>query len=148
MTLAELQPGYEEVFTVTDYYDGPRKGIANFNGRPHFYECIFDEVRDEYSDSFRLTPITQRIFELAKEDWAIWKRWEFAFHSGKATLESHPALPQDAERHERIRAVLDSALATHEAICTTQRGSFERLGSGEYPKGVMRPLQVRWTGAG
>ena len=41
MTVAELQPGYEEVFTVMDYYDGPRKGVANFRGQPHFYDCIF-----------------------------------------------------------------------------------------------------------
>ena len=34
------------------------------------------------------------------------------------------------------------------ARCSNQRGSFERLGSDEYPKGVMRPLQVRWTNAG
>ena len=39
MTVPQLQPGYKEVFTVTDYYDGPRKGIANFKGLPHFYEC-------------------------------------------------------------------------------------------------------------
>jgi hypothetical protein len=148
VTVAELQPDFEEVFTVTDYYDGPRMGIANFRGQPHFYDCIFDEAQDEYSDMYHLTPISQRVFELAKEDWAIWKHWESAFHSGKATLESHPALPQDRGRHEEIRAILDSELTTNAAVCTTQRGSFERLGSGEYPKGAMRPLQVRWTDAG
>ena len=93
MTVAELQPGYEEVFTVTDYNDGPRKGGANFRGQPHFYDCIFDEAQDEYSDLYRLTPISQRIFELAKEDWAIWKKWESAYSSGKVTFQSHPALP-------------------------------------------------------
>jgi hypothetical protein len=148
VTVAELQPGYEEAFTVMDYYDGPRKGVANFRGQPHFYDCIFDERNDEYSDLYHLTPLSQRIFELAKEDWAIWKKWESAFHSGKATVESHPALPQDRARHEEIRAILDSSLTTNAAVCVTQHGSFERLGSGEYPKGVIRPLQVRWTDAG
>ena len=147
MTVAEAQPGYEEVFIVTDYYDGPRKGIANFKGLPHFYDCIFDKAKDEYSDLYRLTPISEHIFELAKQDWAIWKRWESAFHSGKATRESHPALPQDRARHQEIRAILDSALTTDIGICAVRRGSFERSGSGEYPKGVMRPLQVRWADA-
>jgi hypothetical protein len=148
MTATQLQPGYEEVFTVTYYYDGPRKGIANFKGLPHFYECIFDEADDDYSDLYRLTPISQSIFELAKEDWAIFKRWEAAFHSGKTTVESCPALRQDSPRHEQIRAILDSALKIDAAVCVTRRGSFERLGSEEFPKGVMRPLQVRWTNAG
>jgi len=147
MTVTELQPGYEEVFTVLDYYDGPRKGVANLKGLPHFYDCIFDEANDEYSDLYHLTPISQRIFELAKEDWAIWKRWESAFHSGKATHESHPALPLDRARHEEIRSILDSALTTDTAVCAIQHGSFERIGSGEYAKGVKRPVQVRWTDA-
>ena len=145
MTVPELQPGYEEVFTVTDYYDGPREGVANFRGQPHFYECIFDGIKGDYSDLYRLTPLSLRIFELAKEDWAIWKKWEAAYHSGKTTFDSHPALSEDRARHEEIREVLDPALTTNEAVCVTQRGSFKRLGSEEYPKSVMRPLQVRWT---
>lgn len=145
MSAAELQPGYDEVFTVTDYYDGPRNGTANFKGVPHFYDCIFDDAKDEYSELYHLTPISEHIFQLAKEDWAIWMRWEAAFHSGVATLESHPALPQDRARHETIHAVLDSALITDLTTCTIQRGSFERLGNGEYTKGVIRPLQVKWT---
>jgi hypothetical protein len=146
--MARLNPGYEEVFTVTDFYDGPRQGVANFRGQPHFYDCIFDKGHEEYPLIYRLIPISQDILELAKEDWAIWKKWEAAFHSGKATLESHPALPQDRGRHEEIRAILDSELTTNAAVCVTQHGSFDRLGSGEYPKGVVRPLQVRWTDVG
>ena len=144
MIVSQLQPGHEEVFTVMDYYDGPRKGVANFRGLPHLYECIFDEVKDDYSDLYRLTPISQRIFELAKEDWAIWERWEAAFHSGKTSIESHPALPQDRKRHEEIQAILDSALTTNTAECATQRGSFLNEG---HPENVMRQLQVRWTDA-
>ena len=148
MITAELQPGYEEVFTILHYYDGPRTGVANFRGQPYFYDCIFDDDKDEYSDLYHLTPLSQNIFELAKEDWVIWKRWETAFHSGQATIESHPALPQDKPRHEEIRTILDSALTTKAALCVTKRGAFERLGSQEYPKGVMRPWQVRWADAG
>jgi hypothetical protein len=35
MDALELKPGYEMVFTVTDYCDGPRKGIANYQDKPH-----------------------------------------------------------------------------------------------------------------
>ena len=55
MNLEEIKPGYGCVFTVTDYDDGPRKGIANFQDAPHFYECVFDEAKDHYTDLFRLT---------------------------------------------------------------------------------------------
>jgi len=145
MTSSDLKLGYERVFTVTDYFDGPRQGIANFQGQPHFYECIFDEVVDEYSDSYQLTPINGAIFDLAKEDWAIWQRWELAFHTGKATIESHPALPQDRARHEEIRTIVDPALKTDGNHCIIRAGLFETIGPSELPKGVQRPLQVRWT---
>jgi hypothetical protein len=121
------------------------RALRTSGGLPHFYDCVFDEAQDEYSDLYHLTPISQRIFDLVKEDWAIWKRWESAFHSGKANLESHPALTHDRARHEEIRAILDPALTTDTAQCVMQRGLFERIGSAEYPEGVMRPLQVRWT---
>jgi len=35
----DLKPGYEQVFTVTDYYDGPRKGIANYTRTDFNAEC-------------------------------------------------------------------------------------------------------------
>jgi len=42
---AVLEPEYERVYTMTDYYDGPRKGIADFEGRPHLYEAEWDDVQ-------------------------------------------------------------------------------------------------------
>jgi hypothetical protein len=98
-----LKPGYERVFTVTEYFDGPRKGNANYHGRPHFYECVFDEANDNYSDLFQLTPVDTEIFELAMEDWGIWRRWEIAFHTGKADIATRPALPHETKRHLELK---------------------------------------------
>ena len=56
---------------MTDYFDGPRGGIADYQGRPHLYESIFDDDAGEYSDIFRLSPIPEDLFELALEDWQI-----------------------------------------------------------------------------
>ena len=145
MSVAELEPGYEEVLIVTDYYDGPRQGVANFKGEPHFCDCIFDEMRSDYSNLYRLTPISPHILDLAREDWAIWERWESAFKAGSTTRETHPALPQDRARHEEIRAVLDSVLKTDKDACTVQTGLFEVLGSPTLPRGAIRPLRVKWT---
>jgi hypothetical protein len=40
------EAGYERVHTMTDYYDGPRKGLANFEGMPHLYEAEWDDQAD------------------------------------------------------------------------------------------------------
>lgn len=100
MVSDELKPGYECVHTVTDYCDGPRKGIANYQGKPHLFECIFDESKDNYSELFWLAPVDAETFRFAMEDWAIWQRWELAFHSGKTDISMHPALP-----HETVRQI-------------------------------------------
>jgi hypothetical protein len=86
MNSEELKPGYEYVFTVTEYFDGPRKGIANYQGNPHFYECIFDEVKDDYSGVFQLTPLDSETLKLAMEDWEIWRRWNLPTTMERQTL--------------------------------------------------------------
>jgi hypothetical protein len=144
----ELRPGYEAVFTVTDYHDGPRKGIANFQGQPHFYECIFDDAKDDYLESFRLTPLDKETFQLAMEDWNIWRRWESAFHSGKTDQSTHPALTNEAARHEELKRILDGLLVANPDNAITRVGRFEVLGDPSLPTGVIRRFQVEWTTSG
>jgi hypothetical protein len=141
---AKATRGYELVFTVADYYDGPRQGVANYRGEPHFYDCVFDQEEDEYSDLYRLTPIDQRTFELAVEAWAIWRKWELAYHSGKVKSDSHPALRADTTKYKRIWRKLDASLKTDSARCISRKGHFKAIEAPKLPKGVLRPFQVKW----
>jgi hypothetical protein len=141
----QLKPEYERAFTVTEYYDGPRKGIASFLGVPHLYECLFDEEKDGFSDQFLLTPIDTETFQLAMEDWSIWQRWEVAFKTGKADMSTHPALPHEAMRHANLKPILDRTLLTNPEKAVTKTGRFEPLGEQTLPIGVLRALQVKWT---
>jgi hypothetical protein len=141
---AKVARGYELVFNVADYYDGPRQGVANYRGEPHFYDCVFDQEEDEYSDLYRLTPIDQRTFELAVEAWAIWRKWELAYHSGKVKSESHPALRADTTKLKRIWRELDVSLKTDSARCISRKGHFKAIKAPKFPKGVLRPFQVKW----
>jgi hypothetical protein len=147
MTGSQPKLGYEIVHTVTDYYDGPRGGIANYRGTPHFYECVFSEAKGNYSELFRLSPIDSETFELALEHWEIWKKWEAAFHSGQTPQSTHPCLPAEAERHNDLEQALRGRLRIDPENAITARGTFEVLGEPVMPKGVMRPLQVKWEPA-
>lgn len=64
MDALKLKPGYELVFAVTGYYDGPRKGTANYLGKAHLYERIFDETAGDYSESFLLTLLDTASFQI------------------------------------------------------------------------------------
>jgi hypothetical protein len=139
-----LNPGYETVFTVTDYLDRPRKGIANYQGKPHFYECVVNEAKDHGSELFRLTPLDAEIFELAMEDWEIWRRWLVAFYEKKADISTRPALPGDVGRHVELKRILDEVLVSDPQRSTMRVGRFEVLEEPSIPERVIRQLQVKW----
>jgi len=79
------------------------------------------------------------------EDWAIWQRWELADHTGKTDLSTHPALPDESERHMELENILEKLLVIDPAKAVTRIAHFEALGLETLPKGVLRPLQVKWT---
>ena len=136
---------FEKVHTMTDYYDGPRRGIADFNGRPHFYDSEWDDLDDDYAFTFKLTPVPPEVFALALEAWAIWRRWETAFHDGQTTTETHPALPADRCRHDEISAILASRPVTDPTSRVRAHAEFRRAEEPSWNGRGWPPLQVRWT---
>jgi hypothetical protein len=140
-----MEAPFEKVYTMTDYYDGPRRGIADFNGRPHFYDSEWDEVGDDDAFTFALTPVPPEVLALALEDWVIWRRWETAFHEGQTTNETHPALPDDRPRHDELSATLARRLVTDPSSRVRARGEFRPADDPTWSGRGWRPLEVRWT---
>jgi hypothetical protein len=133
----------ERVLTMTDYYDGPRRGIANFDGRPHAYESLFDDHVDAFADLFELLPVDDETLHLALEDWAIWLRWEDAFYAGKTTLATHPALPADRTKHDEIAPILKARMDALPGATVRARGLF-RPAEGHTHGGRGRHMEVQW----
>jgi len=116
----------DRVLTVNDYYDGPRLGIAELKGVPHIYEAEFDHSTDEYGDTYFLSPIQPELLALVLEDWEVWCRWEAAFKRKEVTLDSHPALPHERERHDQLRSVIGDRLMSDPANRSYFRAKFSR----------------------
>ena len=93
----------DTVYTISEWYDGARAGVADFQGQPHYYECVWDTPSGNYSSHYRLMPLDADTFRWALEDWAIWKRWSAALKAGQTTQDSHPSLPADRPRHEELQ---------------------------------------------
>lgn len=126
---------YDIIHTITDWYDGPRGGVASLNDKPHCYECRWDEASDDWSEVYLLSPIDDETFRLALEDWQIWLRWEAAFREGKTPHETHPALPEDRARHNELKRVLADRLVINPDECIKAKVEFK---FGE-------PALVRWS---
>lgn len=145
MTKNQGDSEFEEVFTETDYYDGPRQGIANYRGVPHFYDCVFSDEKQDYINRYLLTPVSDEVFQLALEDWAIWKRWEQAFKAGKTTRDTHPALPEDRSRHQQIQSLLVGRLQTDAGQAILRSAKFLILKPQERIIGALLDLLVEWS---
>lgn len=138
---------FEVVHTLTDWYDGPRRGVADFQRLPHVFESEWSDGNDMDVDTFLLMPIDSTTFSLALEDWKIWRRWETAFHQGTATRETHPALPEDRKRHEELERLLERRLQIDPAIAIRQKAEFRVRNDPEWSGVGWRPLEVRWQDA-
>ena len=138
---------FEFVYTVPDWYDGPRRGVADYQGRPHLYESEWRDGEDMKADTFLLTPIDEEVFEVALEDWKIWRRWETAFHQGKTTQDTHPALPEDQERRRELDALLKERLVSDSSRTLRMRAEFRVRHDPEWSSYGFRPLEVRWEPA-
>lgn len=69
----------EKVITINNWWDGPLYGLAYYNDVVCIYERIFDEIDDEWSDEYYLTPINS---DLQNEILNEWQEWCVAVSSG------------------------------------------------------------------
>jgi hypothetical protein len=135
---------YDVVYTVNDYWDGPREGVADYKGKPHWYKCVFDEQRDEWSNTFDLKPLDAETFALAMEAWQIWRKWEEAYHQGKVTLESHPALREDSQRKAELTLLLADRLTVESGNYPQMDGNFEAINENKGMRSYEKQWRVQW----
>jgi hypothetical protein len=141
-----LTVAFERVYTVWDYYDGERSGIAAFSGQPHRYECEWNASKQDYADTFVLTPIDQDTLALAMEQWSIWREWEDAFYRGEVPQSTHPGLPGSHGRYAQLEASLKARIPAKSAKQRRARGFFRSIPAQENaPPGMIRELEVEWT---
>ncbi len=146
-----MDGAFERVHTPRDWYDGPRTGIADFGGVPHFYNVPFSEELDEYEDELcELSPLDAATFQLALEECAIWRRFSAAKRAGDVSDEWAIAhwgvLPPDLQRYEELQPNLAAALLIDPERRIVGRASFRAIPSmvDATPDGDMRPLEVCW----
>lgn len=135
---------FEPVFTVWDYYDGPRSGIANYLGQPHYYESEWIDDADNYAETFVVAPIDEDTLALALAQWKILREWEIAFHRGEVPESSHPGLAGNYTEYGEMETTLKkriSNLPGRRRVLAEFRARPERAG---FPSGMMRNLDVKW----
>ena len=138
---------FERVYTVSDFFDGPRSGVADYSSRPHHYACEWDDGADEYAETFALREIDNGTLALVLKQWEIWRQWEYAFHRGLVSRETHPGLPGNHPRYVQLKVEIAARVANGPSKPTRARAEFrvDPHRRTDLPAGMMRTLQVQWN---
>jgi hypothetical protein len=88
--------------------------------------------------TFFVSPVDESLFALVLEHWEIWLRWDSAFKRGEVSVQSHPALPEDRERHEVLKVAIGDRLRVDRAQAKYMKARFQ-TSSGK--------TVVEWTSA-
>lgn len=97
----------ERVYVENEWYDGPRAGVADINGRPHRFKSLFDEDEDHYLGTFLVWPVDQVVVELEQEQWQIFAAWNALYEAGRTGTESHPGHGGKSMRWDEIEMLLE-----------------------------------------
>jgi hypothetical protein len=137
---------FERVYTIWDYFDGPRDGLADFGGSPHYYKCSWDEKSDDYSSEYELSPIDSDLLGAALEQWQIWKRWERAFHTGAVPQSTHPGHGGIDSRYDELEVIINRGIDALGPPVRRVSAEFRAVPSKEASApGIMRELEVAWS---
>jgi hypothetical protein len=93
----QLEEGFEFVYLIDDWWDGPKSGMADFKGIPHYFERIFDEKKDDWSENYRIRKITEEEQSLLIERTQLFQEW---IEESKMNNKPHPL-----EEHLRYKVI-------------------------------------------
>lgn len=134
-----------EIVHAYDWYSGPRRGVADYRGRPHAFDSEWRDFGElDVEDTFLLTPVEPSTLDLVLEGWAIWRRWETALGKGETPPETHPALPEDRERHEELQRMLEGRLDVDPSRAVRLLAEFRTRHDPDWSGYGWPPLEVEW----
>ncbi|MET9587997.1 hypothetical protein ABZY10_33900 [Streptomyces sp. NPDC006539] len=100
-----IADGFERVYVELEWYDGPRAGLADVEGKPHYFQGIDWDEADEV-DEYNVWPSSNTAVELEREQWAIFARWNEGYEAGAVGPETHPGQGGIDARYDELALLL------------------------------------------
>ncbi|MFF5336076.1 hypothetical protein [Streptomyces sp. NPDC013181] len=100
-----IADGFKRVYAELEWYDGPRAGLADIDGKPHYFQNHDYDHRDE-ADEYQVWPASEAAAELEREQWAIFARWNERREAGEVGPESHPDHGGVDARYDELELLL------------------------------------------
>ncbi|MGF6883778.1 hypothetical protein ABIA39_008361 [Nocardia sp. GAS34] len=100
-----IAEGFERVYIESERYDGPRAGVADVEGKPHYFEGRDFDWADEM-DAYYVWPAGEAAVAWELEQWAIYVRWDQRYRAGEAAVDSHPGHGGIDPRYDELTTLL------------------------------------------
>jgi hypothetical protein len=97
--------GFDHVRIELEWWDGPRRGLVDVDGAPHYFQCHdvdFSVARDE----FFVWQVDETMVALEREQWTNFVAWNIAYEAGVAGIERHPGHGGIDPRYDELTALL------------------------------------------
>ncbi len=121
------QYGFERVYVESEWYDGPRSGIADIHGVPHRFKSNFDEHDDEWLGTFVVFPIEPDLLALEQEQWRIFVAWNKRHEADCQDTSTHPGHGGIDQRWDELEVLLAESRNTYPADVRSAKAEFLRL---------------------
>ncbi|MFC6652158.1 hypothetical protein [Paenibacillus rhizoplanae] len=92
---------FQTVYFITDWWDGPKTGFADFNGTVHCFERFFDKVNDDWSNLYLLRPVSTKEYSLQIESHKLFLNW-----INDNSSRTHPSSDMENKRYHEIEHLL------------------------------------------
>ncbi len=125
---------FERVYTIDEWQAGPRAGVANFAGVPHFFHSVSpdSEAWSPDEERFELTPLSADLFDMMLEANALFRRWHPGPRTSSYSAQDHSPPTPERARYEELQRQIADALSARLPIAI-MRGQFD-----------FDPDRVRW----
>nr|WP_223186852.1 hypothetical protein [Streptomyces sp. CBMA29] len=100
-----ISDGFERVYVELEWCSGPRTGLADVDGRPHYFQDHDWEDADE-ADEYSVWPASNTVVRLEREQWAIFARWNERDDAGTVRPETYPGQGGIDARYDELTLLL------------------------------------------
>ncbi|MFG1793856.1 hypothetical protein [Nocardia sp. NPDC049149] len=101
-----IAEGFERVHIESEIYDGPRAGLADIGGQPHYFDTTPDCTWGGDVDEYLVWRASEQAVAWEFERWAIYVTYAQRLEAGEVGSGSHPGYGGIDARYDELTRLL------------------------------------------